>query len=383
MSLSMILSALGSAAAGANMLGTLSPLIAGAIGSGLGAAIEQDDVGAGIMAGLTSGIMGKIGGGLVNPEPAGFSETAAQISAAAGGNPTAPTAEPSWFQKFFGGSDLGGIADIPTGLTPGPAMVGKTATAPVPYTDMAKQGWTDGINTGAGWGTLAGAFVSQKPKGMELEERRPIPQAQPHQREQYPVYAGGYNPLGAGYVPEKTYYDPNQIGYRGGDPKFMAEGGPVGPNFELSGMDPVGVSGGGLGGIASDAMTPKVNEKDVIKLATLAVQGQLDEKQSAVVLSMLLQLVGEEKFLRFVEDVENGAADGERGYVEGLIEGPGNGTDDLVPATNVDNGQDILLSDNEYIVKADAVENIGVDKLDRMVADATDEEAFPDMEMAI
>ena len=45
MALPFILSLLGSGAAGAGLLGTMSPLIAGAIGSGLGTAIETGDLG--------------------------------------------------------------------------------------------------------------------------------------------------------------------------------------------------------------------------------------------------------------------------------------------------------------------------------------------------
>jgi hypothetical protein len=57
MALPFILSLLGSGLAGAGTL-AMSPLIAGAIGSGLGTAIQEKDLGAGIRSGLTAGLLG-------------------------------------------------------------------------------------------------------------------------------------------------------------------------------------------------------------------------------------------------------------------------------------------------------------------------------------
>ena len=48
-----------------------------------------------------------------------------------------------------------------------------------------------------------------------------------------------------------------------------------------------------------------------------------------------------------------------------LVEGPGTGTSDSVPA---------LLSDGEFVFTAKAVKNIGIDKLRKMMAQA--EEAY-------
>jgi hypothetical protein len=64
MALPFILSLLGSGLAGAGTL-AMSPLIAGAIGSGLGTAIQEKDLGAGIRSGLTAGLLGGIGGALL------------------------------------------------------------------------------------------------------------------------------------------------------------------------------------------------------------------------------------------------------------------------------------------------------------------------------
>jgi hypothetical protein len=64
MALPFILSLLGSGLAGAGTL-AMSPLIAGAVGAGVGTAIQEKDLGAGIRSGLTAGLLGGLGGALL------------------------------------------------------------------------------------------------------------------------------------------------------------------------------------------------------------------------------------------------------------------------------------------------------------------------------
>ena len=65
MALPMILSLLGSGLAGSGALASLgvlsSPLVAGALGAGVGSAIETGDIGEGIKTGLTAGALGALG----------------------------------------------------------------------------------------------------------------------------------------------------------------------------------------------------------------------------------------------------------------------------------------------------------------------------------
>jgi hypothetical protein len=104
---------------------------------------------------------------------------------------------------------------------------------------------------------------------------------------------------------------------------------------------------------------PQMNEKAIVQGAIMAVKGELPEQQAAVVLGMFLETFGEEALRRLISDVQAGKADGERGDVEGMVQGPGDGMDDLVPAMMDDGSQDVLLSDGEFVVPADVVSGLG------------------------
>ena len=104
---------------------------------------------------------------------------------------------------------------------------------------------------------------------------------------------------------------------------------------------------------------PEMNDKDIVKAAVSAIRGEIPEEEAAIVLGMFLQSFGEEALRRLVSDVRTGKVDGERGDIEGMIEGPGDGMDDLVPAEMDDGSQDVLLSDGEFIVPADVVSGLG------------------------
>lgn len=51
----------------------------------------------------------------------------------------------------------------------------------------------------------------------------------------------------------------------------------------------------------------------------------------------------------------------------GKVEGPGTGTSDSVPAVNVDNGQQIRLSNGEYVIPADVVKALGTRHFDGLI----------------
>lgn len=104
---------------------------------------------------------------------------------------------------------------------------------------------------------------------------------------------------------------------------------------------------------------PQMNDKDIVKAAVSAIRGEIAEEQAAIVLGMFLESFGEEALRRLVSDVRSGKINGDRGDIEGMIEGPGDGMDDLVPAGMDDGSQDILLSDGEFIVPADVVSGLG------------------------
>jgi hypothetical protein len=87
MALPFILSLLGSGLAGAGTL-AMSPLIAGAVGAGVGTAIQEKDLGAGIRSGLTAGLLGGLGGALLGGGGAAAAQGAAAPTGVLGSGAT-------------------------------------------------------------------------------------------------------------------------------------------------------------------------------------------------------------------------------------------------------------------------------------------------------
>jgi hypothetical protein len=369
MALPFILSLLGSGLAGAGALGTgllASPLIAGAVGSGLGAAIQSKDLGEGIKTGLMSGLLGGIGGALVGGA-GGEAARAGVLSAPAEGAATGLR---------------GALARMPSGFT-APAQSASaamnaaraTGTAPaLAFRDIARQGLNQGVLTGAGIGTaLPGFMQAMQPQPMMVPEPRDIPEAEPMRRDRRTPPAG-YRP---GIDPEFEYFSPAIYSSR-----RMAGGGMIA--YQPVGMSqPVYMQAGGIASMMPGAMMMEddmseiegmeeedsaedyaedlreMNDKDIVRAAVSAIRGEIAEDQAAIVLGMFLQQFGEEALRRLVSDVRSGKVDGERGDIEGMVEGPGDGMDDLVPAEMDDGSQDVLLSDGEFIVPADVVSGLG------------------------
>lgn len=402
MALPFILSLLGSGLAGAGALGTgilASPLVAGAIGSGLGTAIETGDLGAGIKSGLTAGLLGGIGGALVG-----------RMGGAAAGDAAAAAGEGA----------TGFFANMPSGFTApaSPVLTGATmgerfgqigaGAGQVPLGEVLGGGFNQGIMTGAGLGTALGGMAMTQPAQFPGQgEGEDIPQAAPANRTQYrpgPTYRPGFDPEFLYFAPQI----PGAVGYAEGGPVTSANpeeeeeekrrmlqlqipelnmglakaisGGDYGLIQQLSGGNMGGLlnmAGGGrvrytpagmsapmymqAGGIA-DAMPGaeiEPNDKQVIRDAIEAIKGRMGEQESAIALARFLQQYGEEELRNLVDDVRSGKADGERGDVEGTIEGAGDGMSDMVPAKMDDGSQDVLLSDGEFVVPADVVSGIG------------------------
>lgn len=355
MALPFILSLLGSGLAGAGALGTgllASPLIAGAIGSGIGTAVQEKDLGAGIRSGLTAGLLGGIGGALLGGA-GGEAARAGVLNAPAEGAATGLR---------------GALARMPSGLS---APVTAPNATPVmtsfrdalssgdgvglAFRDVARQGLNQGVLTGAGIGTaLPGLMDAMQPQPFAVPEREDIPQAEPFRRERLRP-PEDYRP---GTDPEFVYFSPTNYGTR-----RMAGGGMMA--YTPAGMrQPVYMQAGGIadmmpGAEMVDAAAPQMNDKDIVNAAVSAIRGEIPEEQAAIVLGMFLESFGEDALRRLVSDVQTGKIDGERGDIEGMIEGPGDGMDDLVPAEMDDGSQDILLSDGEFIVPADVVSGLG------------------------
>lgn len=347
MALPMILGLLGSGLAGAGVLGTAgllaSPLIAGSLGAGIGSAVETGDLREGIKTGLLSGLMGGIGGALVGGGSGVLTNQAAQQAAQQAGTATGTAGAQAASQGI-----RGMVQNMPTGFQPGPAL-GANAT----FGQAVRQGLDQGVLTGAGIGAaIPGTMQAMQPRPFDVPERRDIPEAEPFRREQRRP-GPNYRP---GFDPEFMYFSPSNYGATG-----MAAGGTVeyrSPAFSK----PLMMQAGGLAdiGVAMQGQAePQMNEKDIVKQAVSAIRGEIPEEQAAIVLGMFLQEFGEEALRRLVSDVQTGKANGQRGDIEGMVEGPGDGMDDLVPAGMDDGSQDVLLSDGEFVVPADVVSGLG------------------------
>ena len=108
------------------------------------------------------------------------------------------------------------------------------------------------------------------------------------------------------------------------------------------------------------------NEKNLINDAERAIRGELDENSAAIVLAQYVQQYGEDALRDLVDSVRSGEAQetrdrfarGENGRVGG--NGNGSGTDDKVPAKLKEGNseQDVLLAENEFVLRADAADSI-------------------------
>lgn len=334
MALPLILGMLGSGLAGSGALAGLgilgSPLIAGAIGSGLGSAIETGDLKEGIKTGLMSGLLGGIGGALVGGGAGAGASTAAQ-----GATQTVPNAATGL---------RGMMQNMPRGFDAVPAPAGGFAF----NTDALTRGVNQGILSGAGVGTaIPGLVQAMQPEILPLPEREYIPEARPADRERRRPPAG-YRP---GYDPEFEYFGP--LLYRAG-------GGMV--RYTPAGMsEPMRMQAGGIADMmpGAEMEMPEMNDKALVQEAIRAIRGEIPEEAAAIVLGQFLQQFGEQALRQLVDDVQSGQSNGDRGKVEGTVEGPGDGMDDMVPATMDDGSQDVLLSDGEFIVPADVVSGLG------------------------
>ncbi|MDA9272038.1 hypothetical protein N9Q05_01475 [bacterium] len=353
MVLPIILSLLGSGAAGAGILGSMSPLIAGAIGSGIGSAIQTGSLEEGIKSGLTAGVLGGIGGkllggagdtaqGVLGQAPA----SATGMTSAVGANPMAGMTGAQMLPGAATVPATGGITNMLKNVPSGMSAVG-TAPTGVPISEMIRAGLNKGVLTGAGMGTAYGAAASMPQRTQfASEEEYNTPRSEPMQRSRYtpPV---GYRP---GVDPEFQYFSPAK----------MAGGGMVA--FNPTGQAPIAMQGGGLADIAAAtspqpaAPMPPMNEKAIVEGTIAAVQGKIPEEQAAPILAAFVQTYGEEALRKLVDDVRGGRTP--QGG-EGPVRGPGDGMDDMVPARMDDGSSDVLLSDGEFVIPADVVSGLG------------------------
>lgn len=354
MVLPIILSLLGSGAAGAGMLGGLSPLIAGAVGSGLGTALQtgnlEEGLKSGLLSGITGGLAGSLTGGVAGEAPGLLGQgvspaaTAAGMTQQVGANPLFGMSGADLVAPAAGSAPTatgisGILQKIPSGLT-APTTMATDAT----MGELARTGLNQGILSGAGIGTMFPMLQDLfKHQGFEEEPTKEYTtRYDPRQRSQY-VPPVGYRP---GVDPEFRYFSPK-----------MAVGGAV--QFNPTGRAPLTMQGGGLADIAAASggqSAPPMNEKAIVQNTIAAVQGKIPEEEAAPILAMFVQTYGEDALRKLVDDVQSGRAP--QGG-EGPVRGPGDGMDDMIPARMDDGSSDVLLSDGEFVIPADVVSGLG------------------------
>ena len=321
--LPMILGFLGSAfapsLAAATGIGALaSPLLAGAIGSGLGTAVETGDIGQGIKSGLGSFVGGSLVGGL--------------MGGAAGGAGGMDTGTPLTVPP----EGIGALMPPTGAAAAGNSMFGNGALGAGMQRGMNFMSSPEGIGSSIG-GSLATSLAAPTVSLPQPESRTGPAEMQAIPRQQMAAPTG-YRP---GIDPEFNYGVSNPysyediIGYRDNSVLPYAEGGEV------------------------EKPDEQPNEKTEIMEAVQAIKGK--HPQPEIALGKFLAKYGEEALRNLVDSVESGELDdtierfssGERGMVKGP--GDGSGTDDKVPAT-IDGEQDLLLTDGEFVMRKSATD---------------------------
>jgi hypothetical protein len=260
-------------------------------------------------------------------------------------------------QGVNAGGGLGNILkNMPSGMSAVAPPAGGVMEGGI--NEALKRGLRQGVMTGSGLGTATyGAMKAMEPPTMKVKPEGPgAPEPAPATRR--PMRPGpSYRP---GYDPEPMYFSPSI--YSAGDIAKLAGGGMV--EYRPAGMGPMYMAAGGLADMAGEAgmpatPMPEMNEKELVQMAIRAVRSELPEETAAIVLGQFVREFGEDALRKLVDDVQTGRVDGPRGDVEGMVRGPGDGMDDLVPATMDDGSQDVLLSNDEFIVPADVVSGLG------------------------
>lgn len=327
MPIPILLSALGSMAAGAGMLGTMSPLVAGALGSGIGAYLGSGDLKEGLKSGLLSYGIGGLAGGAFGAN----SGASALKPGALAANAANSAAKPGVLNE---------ILNLPAGITPVPAVQGAT---------MMREGLSQGLMTKAGLGAMVGSGMATPQPTMPVQAKRDFPEAEPLQMK-YQAPPPGYV---SGRDAEHMYFsNPRYFGMKGGG--VVTDGTSIRP------------SKGGIGDMGPPEMG-HISDKQVIIGAIAAARGELPQEEAAMALALFVRTYGEDEFRELIEAVEAGdpivpenigAGDEVQPMAYGgMVRGGGHGMSDAVPASGP--GARYQLSDGEFVVPADVVSGLG------------------------
>jgi len=299
-----------------------SPMVASAIGGGIGSLLQggdtQDALRGAALGGLGGYLGGQLGGAGANVDP----------------NLAATSATPYGSTMGNVGDNLAAAQGMGIAGTPTPNLGANTIAAVQgmgqPASFMSQLTRPEAIGAGLG-GLMADSMV--KPPEYEKKEKRIFPE---------------------GMAPEDTVRfkkkrdpkDTSEFDYNFA-PNYMAEGGPV--EDDMMAMDM------GLGGMTEEGM----NDKELISSAIDVIQGEVtDPDQQKVILGQFVAQFGQEALQDLMTRVQSGDIPSGQQEGDGMVKGAGDGMSDMIPAS-MEGDQDVLLSDGEFVVPADVVSGIG------------------------
>jgi len=283
-----------------------SPMIASAIGGGLGSLLQGGTQQDALQAAALGGLGGAIGGS------SAFGANPTNLSTTAGGQvlPPAMTGDAA--------------KQLATGI--GTPSFGAALTRP------------EAIGAGIG-GLAADSMMTPK---LKKEEEKEYPRGMPIPNTSiFPEY--GYD---AGKEGEFNYRIPRN--YDIDEPiSVFAEGG------EVDAMDMA--MDAGIGGMKEGEM----NDKELISSAIDVIQGEIDDPdKQQVILGQFVAQFGQDALQDLITRVQSGDIPAKSQEGDGMVKGAGDGMADMIPAS-MEGDQDVLLSDGEFVVPADVVSGIG------------------------
>lgn len=327
-------------------LGLGTAALAG-IGAGLGSLAQGDDVGTALQTGLLSGLGGAAVGKLMGAGAGSAlgGEAAGNLAGSAGagtGGATAGTAGATGAGAGAAGASAGSKL----------ATTGMPYTNTTSFTDFTKaiQPQVDPTIGQRLSATLSNPTVlgAAGTAGLMMPPTMPdMPGKKVYNTKEAPAPKGGARfptTVSRSGVEADYGFSPNV--YR------AAEGGLM--ELENSGAEMSGIAeliGGDQGNQGG-----QMNDKEVIVEAVSAIMGQSAAPE--VALGTFVARYGEEALRDLVERVQRGEFGDNLARGEGQMRGAGDGMDDLIPAT-IEGEQDVVLSNDEFVVPADVVSGLG------------------------
>ena len=289
---------------------SISPMVASAIGGGIGSLLQGGSTDDALRGAALGGLGGYLGGQLGGVDP--------KIAAT----------------PFAQGAGQGSGEFLRTGL----ASSGSAAQLATPQTIAQQTGIMSQLTRPEAIGAGLGGAMSDS---MQMPKYRP-------EEKEDPIMPRGMPIKNTSIFPEMGYDAGKEGEFDYRIAKNYAEGGPL----EEEGMSPMDM---GLGGMTEDGM----NDKELISGAIDVIQGEIsDPDQQKVILAQFVSQFGQEALQDLVARVQSGDIPSEPKEGDGMVEGAGDGMSDMIPAS-MEGEQDVLLSDGEFVVPADVVSGIG------------------------